>query len=77
MGTVLAMAAEERGLLLTPGPRFFGAQPHAGEHWIRIPYTQPQDVMKRAIERLASAWEDRGPRDAEAVRDPRTIDIIA
>ncbi|WP_185972949.1 PLP-dependent aminotransferase family protein [Aeromicrobium piscarium] len=74
--SALALAAEEHGLLLTPGPRFFGAQPHAGEQWIRIPYTQPPEIMERAIERLGRAWSDLGPPDAHAVRDPRTIDII-
>ena len=77
VASALAMRAEEHGLLMTPGPRFFGVQPHAGESWIRIPYTQSPEVMERAIERLGRAWDDLGPPDVTAVRDPRTIDIIA
>ncbi len=75
--SALALAAEERGLLVTPGPRFFGDQPHAGEHWLRVPYTQPPEVMERAVARLADAWSSLTPEAAEAVRDPGTIDIIA
>jgi DNA-binding transcriptional MocR family regulator len=60
--TRLAMAAEQHGLLLTPGPRFFVGG--GGERFLRLPYTHPTAVASQAVERLAAGWSDH-------VEDPR------
>jgi DNA-binding transcriptional MocR family regulator len=67
LSSALASAAERHGLRLAPGPSF---APEGGlERFLRIPYTQPPEVLRTAVERLALAWRDaqvrrtaRGPR---------------
>lgn len=75
--SALVIAAEEEGIRLTPGPRFFGAQPSAGEGWLRVPFVHDTAVLEDAVARLARAWRSLGPEAESAVRDPHAIDLIA
>ncbi|HZI98084.1 MAG TPA: PLP-dependent aminotransferase family protein [Actinomycetales bacterium] len=52
----LTGVAEPRGLRLAAGPRF-GAG-HAFDDRLRLPYTQPVDVLERAVELLADIVDD-------------------
>ncbi|HEX7188602.1 MAG TPA: PLP-dependent aminotransferase family protein [Actinomycetes bacterium] len=54
--TALVSAAESRGLLLAPGPRF--GTGHAFDDRLRLPYTQPVDVITRGVQLLADAVAD-------------------
>lgn len=74
--TRLVAAAARRGLLLTPGPRFFAGQ--GGEQHLRLPYTLSTDVLTRAVERLGDAWDDLrlGTTDRPATA-ATPIDLIA
>jgi DNA-binding transcriptional MocR family regulator len=59
--SALAARAEEHGVLLAAGPEF---APEGGlDRFVRIPYTEPEDVLADAIARLAAAWRD-------TLRDP-------
>lgn len=51
--SALVSAAGELGLRLAAGSRFGSG--HAFEQWIRLPYTQPVDVLRRAVPLLAAA----------------------
>jgi DNA-binding transcriptional MocR family regulator len=69
--SALVAKAEEHGVLLAAGPEF---APEGGlDRFVRIPYTEPEDVLADAIARLAAAWRDTladpaAPRRARAVR---------
>lgn len=54
VSTALAAAARQHGVSVTAGPRF-GAQ-GALERFLRLPYTQPPDVLEAAVVRLAAAY---------------------
>ena len=65
--SALVAAAESSGLLLAAGPRFGTA--HAFDDRLRLPYTQPVDVIERGVELIAEAVRDlpsAGPVDTEA-----------
>ena len=66
--TRVAVAAEDEGLLLAPGPRF--AVDGGLDRWLRLPYVLPADVMVDAVGRLARAVERVG--SAGASRPSRT-----
>jgi DNA-binding transcriptional MocR family regulator len=51
VSNALVDAAQRRGLRLAPGPRF--GTGHAFADRLRLPYTQPIDVLRRAVEILA------------------------
>jgi DNA-binding transcriptional MocR family regulator len=51
--SALVTAAESRGLLLAAGPRF--GTGHAFEDRLRLPYTQPVDVIQAGVALLAAA----------------------
>lgn len=53
VSNALVDAAQRRGLLLATGPRF--GTGHAFADRLRLPYTQPIDVLQRAVEILAEA----------------------
>ena len=60
----LVDAAQQRGLRLAAGPRF--GTGHAFADRLRLPYTQPVDVLQRAVEILADVSDtlpqtDPGP----------------
>ena len=56
--TALTAAAAEHGLRLAAGPRF--STGHAVDDRLRLPYTHPPDVLRRAVERLAAADANTG-----------------
>jgi DNA-binding transcriptional MocR family regulator len=56
VSSALVAKAEERGVVLAAGPEF---APEGGlDRFVRIPYTQPPEVLTDAIARLADAWRD-------------------
>jgi DNA-binding transcriptional MocR family regulator len=64
--TSLVGAAEERGVLLAAGPRF--GTGHTFDDRLRIPYSQPPEVLRRGVELIAQAAADlprRGPEPVE------------
>lgn len=54
--SALVGVAAERGLLLAAGPRF--GTGHAFDDRLRLPYTQPPDVLERAVRLLAEIARD-------------------
>ena len=63
MSSALVARAEERDVLLAAGPEF---APEGGlDRFVRIPFTQPADVLTDAVARLAGAWRETlaGPFD--------------
>ncbi|TFV47198.1 PLP-dependent aminotransferase family protein [Blastococcus sp. TF02A_35] len=68
--TALAMAAQHGGLLLTPGTKFGSAVNL--DSWLRLPFTQPIDTLREAVDRLSGA--SRGlPEQASPTAAPLTI----
>lgn len=59
IGTKLAVAAEQHGLLLAPGSRF-GVHDSL-ERYLRLPYTLPADDLNAAVERLALVASGTAP----------------
>jgi len=56
LSSALAARCEERDVLLAAGPRF---APEGGlDRFVRIPYTQPAEVLTHAIALLADAWRE-------------------
>jgi DNA-binding transcriptional MocR family regulator len=74
VSTRLVSCAADHGLLLTPGARFFARG--GGERNLRLPYTQPLDVLSDAVDRLALAYTelDAAPRTR---REMSSLDLIA
>ena len=63
LSSALAARAEEHGVVLAAGPEF---APEGGlDRFIRVPFTQPADVLTDAIARLGGAWR-------ETLADPRS-----
>lgn len=58
VSSALASEALPRGLRLASGPRF--GTGHAFEDRLRLPYTQPEEVLVRAVEVLAESWAALG-----------------
>lgn len=54
VSTALAATAPSRGVMLAAGPRF-GVQ-GAFERFVRLPYTQPADVLADAVAAIADAY---------------------
>jgi DNA-binding transcriptional MocR family regulator len=68
----LAMAAQKRALLISPGPQF--AATHGLERFIRLPYKDPAGVVDEAMTRLAMAWRDQQDLPAATTgQRPRTV----
>lgn len=77
LSTRLCAAASRRGLLLTPGPRFF-AQPGPGaERYLRLAYSQPIDTLTEAVQRLRLALDDVHDGRESSPGTPETLDLIA
>jgi len=74
VSTRLVSAASQHGLLLTPGARFFAQS--GGERNLRLPYTQPTDILTDAVDRLAAACGEIHATD-EPRRAGSTLDLIA
>ncbi|WP_313406337.1 PLP-dependent aminotransferase family protein [Aeromicrobium sp.] len=77
VSSALTLAAEDEGLTLTPGPRFFPTHPALGERHLRLPFVLPLPRLEDAVSRLARAWHRVGAGQASAPRDPDTVDLIA
>lgn len=58
--TPLTHLLEQRGVLLTPGSRF--AVDGTLERYLRIPFALPAADLVTAVDRMAVAWADLGPR---------------
>jgi DNA-binding transcriptional MocR family regulator len=54
--TRLVHAAENRGVIVAPGSVF--AVEGGLDRYVRIPWTQPAEVLRRAVEGLALAWDE-------------------
>jgi DNA-binding transcriptional MocR family regulator len=63
--TALVAVAERHGLRLAAGPRF--GTGHAFDDRLRLPFTHPPEVLRRAVDRLADA-------DADATGAPGPTD---
>ncbi|MGH3423263.1 MAG: PLP-dependent aminotransferase family protein [Nocardioidaceae bacterium] len=51
----IAVAAEQHGLIVTAGPRFFVDA--GGERHLRLPFSRASDDLEEAVSRLAQAYE--------------------
>lgn len=69
VSTPFVIAAEDRGVLLAPGPRF--AAESGLERHLRIPFTAPAPSLHEAVERMARTWHALDPR-ARPVRAAAT-----
>ena len=70
--SALVLEAERLGLRLAPGPLF--GTGHAFDDRIRLPFTQPPDVLRRAVDLLALAYERAGgQRDPAPVAVPELV----
>ena len=78
LSTSLSVLARSAGVHIVPGSRF-GADGTL-ERYLRLPYTQPADVLERAVTRLREVWTtlDRSsPRPAHSSSpDPKTSDRL-
>jgi DNA-binding transcriptional MocR family regulator len=54
LSTSLSVLARSAGVHIVPGSRF-GADGTL-ERYLRLPYTQPADVLERAVTRLRQVW---------------------
>jgi DNA-binding transcriptional MocR family regulator len=61
--TSLSVRARERGVHITPGPRF-GA-PGLLDRFVRLPFTLPVEQLEAAVETLAAEAERTEPRRGE------------
>ncbi|HET8970681.1 MAG TPA: PLP-dependent aminotransferase family protein [Candidatus Nanopelagicales bacterium] len=66
--SALVVAAEQEGLLLASGGQF--AVEGGLESFLRLPFTQPADVLVAAVERLARAWDAAGDVAPRSTRRP-------
>jgi DNA-binding transcriptional MocR family regulator len=65
VSNALVAAAERRGLRLAAGSRF--GTGHAFADRLRLPYTQPIDVLRRAVDILAEFADTVPPHDSGAL----------
>ncbi|KYH44249.1 PLP-dependent aminotransferase family protein [Branchiibius sp. NY16-3462-2] len=56
VSSALVTAAAQRGLLLTPGPRFFTQPGQAGERHLRLPFVTGAAQLTEGVHRLADAY---------------------
>lgn len=78
ISSALVTAAAERGLLLTPGPRFFTQPGQAGERYLRLPFVTGPVQLTEGVLRLADAYA--AVRDGAQGRSGRAcsgLDLIA
>ncbi|HEV2779844.1 MAG TPA: PLP-dependent aminotransferase family protein [Actinophytocola sp.] len=70
VGTRIAVTAQNFGVWVVPGPRFAA---HAGlERWLRLPYTQPPEVLVDGVRRLSNAAASVLDRDVPLVGNALT-----
>ncbi|MDO9355553.1 MAG: PLP-dependent aminotransferase family protein, partial [Solirubrobacteraceae bacterium] len=75
----LVASAEGQGLRLLPGSRFYSSRAADGEGHVRLPFTEPQDVLLEAVERLGRAWDavdETGTRPVRRSDERDAIDLI-
>lgn len=78
MSSRLVAAASERGLLLTPGSRFFTQPGAAGERHLRLPYVTAAERLADGVRRLAAAYADVTNGRPEPAGQPcNGLDLIA
>ncbi|MCK5891131.1 MAG: PLP-dependent aminotransferase family protein [Aeromicrobium sp.] len=77
LSTRLCAAAERRGLLLTPGPRFFSQGGTAGERHLRLPYAHSPERLTEGVARLRLALDDVQDGRAASLSRGTSIDLIA
>lgn len=78
MSSALVAEAAHRGLLLTPGPRFFTQPGQAGERYLRLPFVTGAVQLTEGVRRLADAYA--AVRDGAHGRGGRAcsgLDLIA
>lgn len=64
----LVLAARQRGLHLSAGPRF---SPDGGhERHLRVPFTAPADELRRAVGILADVWPDVRTAAPQVIAEP-------
>jgi DNA-binding transcriptional MocR family regulator len=61
--SALAAEAERRGVIVSPGP-LFGVD-GGFDSFVRVPYTRPDDELRRAVVGLAGAWGAVGDSGAD------------
>ena len=71
----LAELADGKGLVVTPGHRFF--VDGGGERYLRLPYTHTTDVLDEAVRRLADAWRSAQSSSTLLRRSGSGIDLSA
>lgn len=72
--TALAVEAERRGVVVTPGPVF--AVGGGLDRWVRIAWTRPGDELETAVRRLAEAWAVVRDEPARPRRGGRRTDRV-
>lgn len=72
--TALTVTAERAGLRLAAGPRF--GTGHAFEDRLRLPFTQPPDVLRRAVDLLAAADADAVGAGAAAAGERSAAPVV-
>ena len=72
LSSALVAAAERQQVLLAPGPRF--AVEGGLERFIRLPYTLAPEVLRDAVDRIASAWEQA---QRQRTVSPRRAPLVA
>jgi len=78
MSSRVVSTASRRGLLLTPGPRFFTQAHTAGERHLRLPYTLPHDRLTDAVRLLKASIEDvQSGREPPSESPDDRLDLIA
>jgi DNA-binding transcriptional MocR family regulator len=63
----LALAARNEGLVIAAGPRF-GVE-GVFERFLRVPYSHPPELIDRAVDALAAAWNGLGQHPLAARQD--------
>lgn len=72
LSTDVAVEAEHRGVIVTPGPVF--ALEGGLDHFVRIPWARPAAELEQAVSVLAESWQAvRGGRTAGPRRTARVI----
>ena len=75
LGTDVAVEAERRGVIVTPGPVF--ALEGGLDHFVRIPWALPAAELETAVGVLADSWRAvRGGRSGRSGRERRTARVI-
>lgn len=77
LSSALTAVAEDEGLTLTPGPRFFPTQPALGERHLRLPFGLPAERLEDAVERLGRAWDRVSAGQTVGATECPAVNLIA